>query len=248
MARLAAVGTDVMRRQHGVGTLAGVSGVVESKPGFMAALRPETRSTLFQRGVQRTHPAGRVVWDVGQSGRYLAVVLDGRAKVSVTTRSGTEVLVDIISPGELLGEVSIMSGRTRSARVTAIDRVRVLTVPAAEFLDLLDHHADMQRALLRTLAERVSNGHREWEKLDDDIETRVARQLLLLAQRFGSSGDDGAVHIDLPLTQEEIAGLVWSTRGSVAAALRTLRDDDVVHTARRRITITDLDKLRQRLS
>lgn len=213
---------------------------------FLTRISDESRSMLFVLGRQSFHPAGRVVWQTGQTARTVAVVLSGRLKVTITTRRGTEYLVNLLAEGDLVGEMSSITGSDRTACVTAVEDVRILQVPTADFDGLLQSRADMTAALLRIMADRVLDADDRWEAIDGDVEHRVARQLVRLAGRFGAASDDG-IRIDIALTQDELAGLVWSTRGGVARALRTLRDDDLVTTRRRQIVVRDLDALRRRV-
>jgi CRP/FNR family transcriptional regulator, cyclic AMP receptor protein len=74
--------------------------------------------------------------------------------------------------------------------------------------------------------------------------TRVAIRLVELAHRYGEPSD-GEVVIDLPISQEELAGWTGSSREAVAKALHTLREMGLIVTDRRRITVTDLDGLRR---
>jgi CRP/FNR family cyclic AMP-dependent transcriptional regulator len=73
---------------------------------------------------------------------------------------------------------------------------------------------------------------------------RVAARLLELVERYGEPAGEGAVAIDLPLSQEELAGWTASSREAVAKALQTLRQLEIVSTERRRITVLDADALR----
>jgi CRP/FNR family transcriptional regulator, cyclic AMP receptor protein len=72
----------------------------------------------------------------------------------------------------------------------------------------------------------------------------VAARLVELAQRYGEQTDRGVI-IDLPISQEELAGWTGSSREAVAKALHSLRDLGLVVTERRQITVSDLDGLRR---
>jgi CRP-like cAMP-binding protein len=74
---------------------------------------------------------------------------------------------------------------------------------------------------------------------------RVAARLVELAQRYGRPAERG-VRIDLPITQEELASWVGSSREGVNKALHTLKGLRWVETERRSITVLDLEALRRR--
>jgi CRP-like cAMP-binding protein len=214
---------------------------------FLGLLDDAARTALVAAGTERFYRAGRPVYDEGRTAQTLAVLLEGRVKVATTTREGTNLLLALRGPGDLIGELSTLVGEERTATVTAIDDVRLLVVPYDDFDDLLAIHPQMIATLVRVLVGRVreSDGHRV--ELEQDTDERLARQLVRLADRFGKARPDGVVDIDLPLTQEEIASLTWASRGAVAEALRRLRDAGLIETARRRIVLLDLERLRARV-
>ena len=210
----------------------------------MGLLDEPARKALLAAGTERFYRASRPVYDEGRAAQTLAVLLAGRVKVASMTKDGTNLLLALRGPGDLIGEMSTLVGVERSATVTAIDDVRLLVVPYRDFDDLLAIHPSMLVTLIRTLVGRVRESDLLRIELEQDTDERLARQLIRLADRFGRPQPDGAVRIDLPLTQEELAGLTWASRGAVAEALRRLRDEGLVQTARRQIVVLDLEALR----
>jgi CRP-like cAMP-binding protein len=215
--------------------------------GFLEGLGPDGRDALRAVGTERTVATGRWVYDEGTSAPSLDVVLKGRLKVLRTTMDGTEVLLALRGPGDLLGEMSTLVGAPRSASVIAIEPVRLLVVPQAEFERLLATHPDVAPALIRILVERLREANEVHADLSEAVPVRIGRMLLRLADRYGTPADDGAVVIDIPLTQDELAGLTASSRGATAIALRDLRTAGLVETGRRRIVVLDPDGLRARV-
>ena len=212
--------------------------------GFLGLLDDAARKALLHAGTERFYKASRPVYDEGGSAHSLAVLLEGRVKVAITTREGTNLLLALRGPGDLIGELSTLVGEERTAAVTAIDDVRMLVVPYNSFDDLLAIHSGMVATLVRTLVGRVRESDQHRIELEQDTDERLARLLIRLADRFGRPQPDGAVRIDLPLTQDELAALTWASRGAVAEALRRLRQADLVQTARRQIVVLDLERLR----
>ena len=213
--------------------------------GFLGLLDEPARNALLKAGTERFYKASRPVYDEGRSAHSLAVLLDGRVKVAITTREGTNLLLALRGPGDLIGELSTLVGEERTATVTAIDDVRLLVVPYDSFDDLLAIHPAMVSILVRTLVGRVRESDLHRIELEQDTDERLARQLIRLAERFGRPQPDGSVWIDLPLTQDELASLTWASRGAVAEALRRLRVEGLVQTGRRQIVVLDLDRLRK---
>jgi CRP-like cAMP-binding protein len=216
--------------------------------GFLEALPADAIRRLRAVGREVAIPAGRTVFGEGDDAPTLALLLRGRLKVLTQARDGTEVLIAIHRPGDLLGELSTLVGAARSASVVALEPVLLLVVPLDGFEQLLASDRDVVRALIRTLVERLRAATAMRAELVEDVPTRVVHLLLRLADEFGVDAADGGVVIDVPLTQQELAALASASRGTVAAALRDLREAGLVRTARRNLRLPDVERLRHRLA
>jgi CRP-like cAMP-binding protein len=78
-----------------------------------------------------------------------------------------------------------------------------------------------------------------------DTVGRIAARLVELCERYGEAVGEG-IEIQLPITQEDLAGWVASSRAGAADALRTMRKLGWIKTGRRRITVLDLEALAAR--
>jgi CRP-like cAMP-binding protein len=207
--------------------------------GFWAQLGERERRLLLEAGHERRVAPGRRLYEEGQRAPSLVVILRGRVKVSSVTLEGAERLLALRREGDLLGEMATLTGRSRTATVTAIDNVRAIVVPADAFEGLWRSESAILLALMRSLVHRVEEADRARMDLLEDAPTRVRRLLADLADRFSVPEAGGAVRIDVALTQEELAGLAFASRGVVASVLRDLRNQGIVRTARKELVITD---------
>jgi CRP-like cAMP-binding protein len=99
--------------------------------------------------------------------------------------------------------------------------------------------------IIETLVQRLRDADRQ--RLDFamyDVTGRVARRLLQLAEEFGEPCSDG-VRIGLKLSQDELAGWAGSSREAVSKSLHALRDLGWIRTERQRLTVLDMDALRE---
>lgn len=215
-------------------------------PGeFLSLLDPDDREALLARAGRRRFRRGALLIQEGGTGEEVFALLSGRVKVTGTTRDGREVIVRFAGPGELLGELAVIDGQPRLASVEAIDPIEAMAISGRDFRALLESRPGISVALLRSLARRFRGADRaRVEFAASQTLSRVAARLLELIERYGEPSGDGAVTIDLPLSQEELAGWTASSREAVAKALQTLRRLGVVSTERRRITVLDPDSLR----
>jgi CRP-like cAMP-binding protein len=165
-------------------------------------------------------------------------------KVSAATESGRHVLLACRGPGDLVGELSALDERPRSASIVALEPVQAIALSHEQFRALLAQHHSAALALLRVLSERLRDA--DSKRLQFASHTalgRVAFCLLELCERFGDTAD-GAVDILLPLSQDELAGWAGSSLESVARSLQTMRGLGWIETRRRAIRVLDRDALR----
>jgi CRP-like cAMP-binding protein len=174
------------------------------------------------------------------------LLLSGRVRVCTSARGGRGLRLALAGPGDLVGELSAIDGRARTADVVAMDRVRFGVVSGEQFRAFLERHPAAALALMRVLAERVRVSDRERVQLAvEDGFARVAVRLLELAETYGEPGATGT-GIELSMTQEDLAGWIGASRITVARALKLMRSLGWVQTSRRVITVLDAEALRAR--
>lgn len=213
---------------------------------FWDLLRPEEQAVLQALGRRHRFPRGAVIFREGTESASVIIVRSGRVKVSSDTASGTEVVLAVRGPGALLGELSAVDGGPRSATVTALEPVTALAIPSAAFERALLEHGRVAFVLMRELTRRLRDADRKRIEFGaHDTTGRVAARLVELADRFGVPTDAG-LHINLPLSQDELAGWTGASREAVTKALRVLREEGCITTGRLRVVITDLDALKHR--
>jgi CRP-like cAMP-binding protein len=207
-------------------------------------LTPTEWQTLEASGVRRNYRAGTVMFRENDGGGFVLAVRSGRVKVFVSTPAGREVVLAIKVPGDLLGELSAIDGRPRSATAVAIEPVQALVVTTEVFDRFIETHPRLAARVLKTLANQLRDTNR-WtaEHQETDVPTRVARRVLYIAERFGEYRGAG-VQISFALSQDDLAGWVGASREATSRALGQLRNLGLVTTARLRIGVPELAALR----
>jgi CRP/FNR family cyclic AMP-dependent transcriptional regulator len=211
----------------------------------MASLPESDRAALLQQGVERSWDRGDVLmWD-GDRADGAVVLLSGLAKIHKSAAEGAEVVLGLCGPGDLLGEISAVRDATRSATVTALDRVQARLIPVPDLRGFLARHPPAALALLDlALARLYVADARRLEFASSESLARVASRLVELAERFGEERDGGTIEVAMPFSQEDLASWSASSRESTARALRTLRQLGLIETHRLAVTVLDLERLR----
>lgn len=211
---------------------------------ILAALDEQQLRELLRQGHHEHHEAGSTLFREGTTSATVVLLQDGRVKVTNVTEDGREALLAIRGPGDVLGELGALDGAPRSATVTAVDDVEALVLPAPAFRALVERDGRLALRILRIVNDRLRDADRKRVEFGAlDTPTRLALRLLELSRRYGQPTGDGT-DIALPLTQDELAGWVGSSREAITKALRTFRDEGWIETGRRQITILDDNALR----
>jgi CRP-like cAMP-binding protein len=170
----------------------------------------------------------------------------GRVKVVAAGPDGTETLLSLRGPGELVGEYTALLAGPHSATVVAVDDVEVLAVPIARFRNFLGEFPEAATSVAGAVVARLNEADRRRAAyLGSDVRARLAALLLELADQYGVArqGTAGRV-VDLPLSQHDLAAAIGASRESVARAFAAFRAAGLVETARRRTVVLDPAALR----
>lgn len=216
-------------------------------PGtFLDMIDDVDRSALASAARRRRYPKGEALFNEGNRSERIMILLEGRAKVARATEDGREALLALRGPGDLLGEMSAFDGEPHSASATALEDCEVLVLTTEEFTAFLEEHPHAAVTLLTMVTRRLRDADaKRADFLAYDAESRVARGLVELADRFGEP-TNGGVRIRVSLSQEELGGWLGASRESVSKALQIMRARRWIETHRREITVRDLDALRRR--
>jgi thioredoxin reductase (NADPH) len=99
-------------------------------------------------GVERTFPAGAIVWEQGDEHVPFFVVLEGELEV-VHPRAGGEDLITVHGPKEFTGEVSLLTDRRALVRARAKGPLRVSCVAPAKLRSLVQTDPGLSEIIMR---------------------------------------------------------------------------------------------------
>jgi CRP/FNR family transcriptional regulator, cyclic AMP receptor protein len=216
-----------------------------SGQGFWTLLSRYERDALSDIGLPRHYPPGATICHEGDPDTHLYILTNGWVKILATTADGHEIVLALRGDGEIVGEVAGETTGRRNASIQAIDAVEALVVRYDNFVSFLDANPGADRVYRRVVT-------RKWNDTDTILRSRtgttgaqrLARILLDLADRRGQAVN-GAIHLALPLTQDELASLAGTSRATVTRALSNWRKRRFIRTAHRHVTIVDMPALKR---
>jgi CRP/FNR family cyclic AMP-dependent transcriptional regulator len=182
---------------------------------------------------------------VDDPGRALYILKRGLVKITIEDRHGSEMILRILYPTDLFGEMSLLDGLPRSANVTAQEPSDVLTISREPFLGLIAQYPHILLKIAVVLSTRLRQANALIYSLAFfDVYGKVARVLLTLAAERGRTTAQGTV-IDMRLTQQELAELAGMTRETMARTLHDFQQAGCIRVEAGIITILELDMVRR---
>jgi len=222
------------------------SAVTPAPTGFVARLTPPDAAALVGLGRVRRYPARSVVFFEGDDAHEVLIIKSGSVKVTVTSLDGREVVLDVLGPGELLGELSAIDGAARSAGAAALGAVELVAIDLDRFNHFVDERHGAAVALLRSVAGRLRHTTRRQVEFGTvDALGRVCGRIVEMMDRYGHP-DGNRVDVAAPLSQSELGGWTGLSREAVVKALSALRALGWIATTGRTITVIDAAALRVR--
>jgi len=209
-------------------------------------VEPSAVSALTKQLQPVDFPRGHTAFAEGEPGDRLYIVISGKVKIGRRSPDGRENLLTIMGPSDMFGELSIFDPGPRTSSATTITGVRAVSMDRDALRAWIADRPEIAEKLLRVLARRLRRTNNNLADLIfTDVPGRVAKQLLQLAQRFGTQEGD-ALRVTHDLTQEEIAQLVGASRETVNKALADFAHRGWIRLEGKSVLISDSERFARR--
>ncbi len=202
-------------------------------------LEPAEITTIADSSAVRILNRGDVLFTEGDHPDELFVVVSGRVAMANRSVDGRESVLALMERGDLFGEMPLFDRLPRSAEARALEPSEVIAIPYEPLRNLYEQRPTLLWKVVTLLVTRIRNTD---EALADsvflDVTGRTAKRLLEL------SGD--ADEFSLPVTQEELAGMVGASRERVNKAIASFIRLGWIEQTDRRYRITNREQLERR--
>jgi CRP-like cAMP-binding protein len=180
--------------------------------------------------------------------RFIYVLNRGKVKVYRISRRGKETIIRILQPYDLFGEYAVLGDYQSRESVEAMEECELLLISRNDFMQVMTTDSDLLMKFNRMLLERNYDLETYLADLSfRDVHVRMIKKLVELARKFGKPSNDGLV-IDIKITQYELGNLIGATRETTSTVLNGFRRDGLINFNGRKIIISDLDALLERIS
>jgi CRP/FNR family transcriptional regulator len=193
----------------------------------------------------RTYGPRQILYHEGMPALGIHILCSGKVKLSRGGSEGRQQILRIVGSGEICGEEALLDGAAYTNTAEAIETSQTAFVRREAFLDLVENRNRLLLPLLRHICQvLVETQVRFTHVALGDARTRMAAQLLDLAERYGTPAARGIITLDLPLSRAELAALVGLSPETAMRLLSQFQREGLLEVQGRRLTIKAPERLR----
>jgi len=188
-------------------------------------------------------PKGQFVFKQDEAGMHMFVVMAGLVKIFFTSTSRRKKTLAMLQSGDFFGEMALLDGKVRSANAMAIKPSKILMIHKNDFRRLLMKDPDLTFMVLRTMSDRLRKADEQIRSLIfKNVHGRVVKTLVDMSND-GRNEAEGLV-LNHPMTRQELAEIVGTTREPVTRSLGMLRRAGLIDYRDKSIIIKDIERMK----
>ena len=175
-----------------------------------------------------TYPEGAILFLENQEPRGIFVLCAGEVKLSISSSAGKTLILRIAKPGEVLGLMSTISGTPYESTAETLRPCQVAYIRRDDFLPFIAKHPEVYKRVVQQMTSFYRRACRQLRTvgLSSSAPEKLAR--LLLEWTAGSEETAQVAQVKMPLTHEEIAALIGTTRETVTRTLSEFKNNHLV--------------------
>jgi CRP/FNR family cyclic AMP-dependent transcriptional regulator len=192
------------------------------------------------------YPQGAVLFVEGQMPRGIFVLCKGSVKLSITSTSGRTMIVKLAEPGEVLGLSATISGKPYEVKAETVEPCQINFVKRDDFLRFLQEDVEACFKVAEQLSEKYHNACKEVGALG--LSHSAAEKLAKLLLKWSCKNGEAAKpepRLKIPLTHEEIAQMIGTSRETVTRLFAELRKRQIVQSKGSTLVIRNSAALRE---
>lgn len=195
---------------------------VEKISGLFEEIKFKNNDTIFVEG----DPSDKF---------YL--VAEGSVKIIKHTMMGKDIILEIMSPGDVFGGVAVLDKRPYPAAAQAMDSTTAIRISRQKLMEIMEDYPILKLEIVKYFSDRLRDAHEMLKNIATErVEKRVASLLLKLSEKVGI--DDGDFRkINFPLTRQEISEMVGTTVETCIRTMSKLQKNGLVKSSNGRISI-----------
>ena len=217
--------------------------VLSNLPLFRGLDEEALKVIGFEVG-QMDLPRGTALFRPGDPCSGIHVVVSGHVKISLGTADGAEKVVDLVGPGQTLGETAVFLDRPHKTSAETLSESRVLHIAKEQVFAAVRNHPGFAQRIIAGLSDRLDRFIGDLESLT--LHSGTERVVSYLLSRLEGSAERPHAAVTLPASKGIIASRLNLTQEHFSRILHDLAATNLIQVDGRYIMIPDVAQLRAR--
>lgn len=198
------------------------------KVPIFSSLNEEELVKIADLITHREYKKSEMILFDGEKSEAIVIIHEGSAKAYKYTTDGREQILYVFSEGDFFGEQNLLTDKTATYSVEALQTVKTCMLSKTQFQHLLYQYPDIAIKIIAELGERMARLENAVQGMGvRNVDNRIGGILLEFAAKYGTKGKEGTL-IQLPLSREGIANYLGVARETVSRKLGQLESDGVI--------------------
>lgn len=191
-------------------------------------------SELFE---QVSFKNNETIFGEGDPSDKLYLVAEGSVKILKHTMMGKDIILEMMSPGDIFGGVAVLDKKDFPASALAMESTTVIWISRQDLLAIMEEYPILKLEVVKYFSDKLRDAHEMLKNIATErVEKRIASLLLKLSEKVGVD-DDGYRKIDFPLTRQEISEMVGTTVETCIRTMSKFQKDGMIKSSNGRVSI-----------
>lgn len=208
-------------------------------------LTEEELQRIQEITIQRSYQKKSIVFTEGSDKEAVFFIQNGLIKTVKTDENGNEHIVSFLKEGDMFPHVGFFNNNPYPANAEAVVDTRLLAIPIRSFEQLIMNTPTIAIKVMRVLGSKIMDLQEKLQNITgQDVQDRCLSFLLKLAENYGVTNPDGNLHINVPMTNQEFANVIGSTRETINRFINQLRKENIIDKTKNGFIIIDYEALK----
>lgn len=187
-----------------------------------------------------------IIYSKGNHPHNLYYLLSGKVKTVKKNQDGKELVTNLFSAGEFLGDVALLESTVYSDTAETLEESEIVIIPKDEFDKLINTNAEIAGKFIKLLARNISGKESQLLSMAyNSLRKKVADTLLLVQRKYQKNEKD---KVDIDMTRENLANIAGTAIESLVRTLSDFRNERMIDIKEGKITIINQAKLEKLLN
>lgn len=215
-----------------------------SKIPLFQGLQDQELAQIEDIVVIRNYKKNMIIFMEGEVGEALFFIISGKVKIYKLVEDGREQILHILKDSDIFAEIVFVDRGNYPATAQVLEDSKIGMIRNDDFERLVRQNPDFALKILRVMTYRLRQAQMQIRDIAlRDTYGRVASMLLMLAKEHGEDSAEGT-KINLPLSRQELANLIGTTRETVTRILSDFNKTKIIRLQKQEIIILDEKKMR----